>query len=318
MDQLPEYVDGLPNISGSEGLIDEAIGSAGQAPVFWRGGTGDPFAGIDSACAIALHMHQPLIPAGGDDLRSARLISNLQYMQEHPDIGDNHNASVFRWCYKRMGEFIPQLIGEGLQPRVMLEYSGTLAARPATDGRRRRARRAADDHLRSAVSLGGGVARLPVGTCRRSVDARAGLSPARPGVAAPLRRAVRARGAGLACAGSRPPRWRCPTTRTSPTTSCARCSTAATAGCSCRSTPSSSRMAPVCERKHLPHRLACTNSSGETASIVAIVKTQGSDTKLVAQMQPYYEAQGPWPLGAGRAHGAPARDVRSPTGRTAA
>ena len=46
------------------------------------------------------------------------------------------------------------------------------------------------------------------------------------------------------------------------------------------------------ERKHLPHRLVCRSSSGETASIVAIIKTQGSDTKLVAQMQPYYEAKG--------------------------
>src|SRR5208282_2205464 len=41
-----------------------------------------------------------------------------------------------------------------------------------------------------------------------------------------------------------------------------------------------------------PHRLTCTNSHGETASIIAIIKTQGSDTKLVAQMQPYYEAKG--------------------------
>lgn len=44
-------------------------------------------------------------------------------------------------------------------------------------------------------------------------------------------------------------------------------------------------------RPHLPHRLVCTSSSGETASIIAIVKTQGSDTKLVAQMQPCYEAR---------------------------
>jgi hypothetical protein len=42
---------------------------------------------------------------------------------------------------------------------------------------------------------------------------------------------------------------------------------------------------------HLPHRLVCKNSAGESASIVAIVKTQGSDTKLVAQMQPAYEAR---------------------------
>jgi hypothetical protein len=55
------------------------------------------------------------------------------------------------------------------------------------------------------------------------------------------------------------------------------------------------------ERKHLPHRLVCRNSRGEETSIVAIIKTQGSDTKLVAQMQPYYEAKslGRWEL-AGR------------------
>jgi len=45
-------------------------------------------------------------------------------------------------------------------------------------------------------------------------------------------------------------------------------------------------------RPHLPHRLVCRNAAGHTASIVAIVKTQGSDTKLVAQMQPWYEAKG--------------------------
>ena len=34
----------------------------------------------------------------------------------------------------------------------------------------------------------------------------------------------------------------------------------------------------------------CTNSRGNTASIIAVIKTQGSDTKLVGQMQPCYEA----------------------------
>jgi hypothetical protein len=37
--------------------------------------------------------------------------------------------------------------------------------------------------------------------------------------------------------------------------------------------------------------LVVRNSDGESASITAIIKTQGSDTKLVAQMQPYYEAK---------------------------
>jgi len=46
------------------------------------------------------------------------------------------------------------------------------------------------------------------------------------------------------------------------------------------------------QRKHLPHRLICRNARGDEASIIAILKTQGSDTKLVAQMQPYYEAKG--------------------------
>ena len=46
------------------------------------------------------------------------------------------------------------------------------------------------------------------------------------------------------------------------------------------------------QRPHLPRRLVCASSRGEVASITAVVKTQGSDTKLVGQMQPYYEARG--------------------------
>ena len=46
------------------------------------------------------------------------------------------------------------------------------------------------------------------------------------------------------------------------------------------------------ERPYLPHRLVCASSQGDTAEIVAVVKTQGSDTKLVGQLQPYYEAKG--------------------------
>ena len=45
------------------------------------------------------------------------------------------------------------------------------------------------------------------------------------------------------------------------------------------------------QRPHLPRRLVCTSSTGDVASITAVVKTQGSDTKLVGQMQPYYEAK---------------------------
>ena len=125
MHELPEYVDGLPNLCGSEPLIESAIQAGRNQPVF-LGQIPVDIAGIDSAFAVALHMHQPLIPAGGPDLRTAAVVSNLQWMLEHPELGDNHNAAVFRWCYKRMGEFIPRLLAEGSQPRIMLEYSGTL------------------------------------------------------------------------------------------------------------------------------------------------------------------------------------------------
>ncbi|MBM4201656.1 MAG: glycosyl hydrolase family 57, partial [Gammaproteobacteria bacterium] len=121
---LSEYVDGLPNICGSEDVIEGAIGR-GRQWIYKNPGS-PPLERVKSACAVALHMHQPLIPAGGADLPTAELISNLQYMMENQGIGDNHNAPGFHWCYKRMGEIIPQLINEGKEPRVMLEYSGTL------------------------------------------------------------------------------------------------------------------------------------------------------------------------------------------------
>src|SRR6266436_972921 len=125
MNELPEYIDHRLNISGSEPLIASTLRGSRDQKVFLPESRID-FGNIKSAFAIALHMHQPLIPAGGHDLATADIISNLKHMMDNPGIGDNHNASVFHWCYKRMGEFIPQLVDEGRQPRVMLEYSGTL------------------------------------------------------------------------------------------------------------------------------------------------------------------------------------------------
>jgi hypothetical protein len=287
---LPEYVDGLPNLSGSEALIERTMAAARDRPVFLADSR-IPFDRIRSACAIALHMHQPLIPAGGAELRTAALIGNLQYMLEHPGIGDNHNAPVFRHCYARMGEFIPTLLAEGREPRVMLEYSGTLLHGLRTMG--------ADDVIDSLKRItcspdcwhavewlgapwGHAVApSTPVQDFRLHVrawqhhfaaifglDALArvrGFSPSEmalpnhPEVAYEFVRTL------LDCGY----RWLLvqehtveePGTGTTP------------------------------RRPHLPHRLVCRNAAGATASIVAIVKTQGSDTKLVAQMQPWYEAR---------------------------
>src|SRR5579883_821162 len=125
MGDMAELIDGLPNLCGAEGHIAAAIRAGRTDPVFLPQGVSG-FGAIDSAFACALHMHQPLIPAGGPDLRTAGVISNLKYMMDNQHIGDNHNAPVFHWCYKRMGEFIPQLVREGKEPRVMLDYSGTL------------------------------------------------------------------------------------------------------------------------------------------------------------------------------------------------
>src|SRR5882757_10903167 len=121
MNSLPEYVENRPNLCGSEPLIETAIREHRNKPVFLPE-SGIDFRGINSAFAIALHMHQPLIPAGGDDLRTADIVSNLDFMMRHPEIPDAHNAPVFKQCYQRMGDFIPELLCEGLQPRVMLDY----------------------------------------------------------------------------------------------------------------------------------------------------------------------------------------------------
>jgi hypothetical protein len=64
MADLPEYIDGVPNISGSEDLIERTIREASDRPVFLND-SGVDFGRIRSAVAVALHMHQPLIPAGG-------------------------------------------------------------------------------------------------------------------------------------------------------------------------------------------------------------------------------------------------------------
>jgi hypothetical protein len=290
MPAIPEYVDGLPNLSGSEDVIAAALAASKDRPVFLQR-HGIDFGRIRSACAVALHMHQPLTPAGGDDLRTAALIGNLQYMAEHPGLGDNHNAPVFRRCYARMGEFIPQLVAEGLEPRVMLEYSGTLlhglramGADEVIDGLKTIT--CSPDYRHAVEWLGApwghAVApstpvqdfRLHVRAWQHHFGAIFGLEalarvrgfspsemalPNHPDVAYEFVRTLRDCGY----------RWVLVQEHTVEEPG-----TGAALG-----------------RKHLPHRLVCRSSAGETASIVAIVKTQGSDTKLVAQMQPWYEAR---------------------------
>ena len=213
-------------------------------------------------------------------------------MGEHPDIGDNHNAPVFRWCYKRMGEFIPQLVDEGAQPRVMLEYSGTLlyglremGADDVLDALRAIT---VDPRYRDAVEWLGCPWGHAVAPSTPVQDYRLHVRAWQQHFAGDVRAGGAGPGARLLAVGdgaAQPPRRRL---RVRADAEGLRLPLGARPGAHGRA----SRTERRARHLHLPNRLVCTNSRGESASIVALVKTQGSDTKLVAQMQPYYEARG--------------------------
>jgi hypothetical protein len=71
---LVELVDGLPNLCGAEAQVEEVTRT--RQPVFLPE-TNLHLDRLQAVFAVALHMHQPLIPAGGGDLRHADVISNL-------------------------------------------------------------------------------------------------------------------------------------------------------------------------------------------------------------------------------------------------
>nr|CRH04443.1 GH13 : 1,4-alpha-glucan branching enzyme (modular protein) [Candidatus Magnetococcus massalia] len=126
MEFIAENLEGTPNLCGSEPLIARAVES-GQAHARFLDDSDLHMPAMRAASGIILHMHQPMIPAEqGRTLQQAGLISHLKHMYDNPHIGDNHNAPIFHWCYKRMAEFVSQLRHEGRSPRVMLDYSGAL------------------------------------------------------------------------------------------------------------------------------------------------------------------------------------------------
>ena len=290
MIDLSEYIDGLPNIAGHEKEIADAIEATADREVF-RPESRIDFARIKSAAAIALHMHQPLIPAGGPDLRTAKIISNLKYMKDNPGIGDNHNWDVFAWCYKRMGEFIPQLVNEGNEPRVMLEYSGTLL-----HGLRDMGEHHVIDALKT-ITINPAYRR-----CAEWLGCPWGhaVAPSTPVQDFPLH--VRAWQHHFAAIfgiealqrvrGFSPSEMALPN---HPDVAHAYVKTLRDCGFTWVLVQEHTVERPETghgpEQKHLPHRLVTRGSRGETAEIIALIKTQGSDTKLVAQMQPYYEAK---------------------------
>jgi hypothetical protein len=286
MNQLAEYVDGLPNICGTE----DQIAAVTSAPSL-RVTQGIDFGRIKSAFAIALHMHQPLIFAGGD-LSTAEVVSNLKHMMDNPHIGDNHNASVFHWCYKRMGEFIPQLVQEGKQPRVMLDYSGCLLHGLRHMGLHdvfdNLGRITCDPAYRHCVEWLGTAWGHAVAPSTPAQDFRLHVKAWQHHFAAVFGLEALRRVKGFS-----PPEMALPN---HPDVAYEFVKTLKDCGYRWVLVQEHSveRVADgsSLQNRHVPHLLVAQNSHGEIASIVAIIKTQGSDTKLVAQMQPYYEAKG--------------------------
>ncbi|ASC74196.1 uncharacterized protein XM38_051710 [Halomicronema hongdechloris C2206] len=288
---LPDLIEGLPVLWGWEAEIAAATSTDG--PVFLPR-TNLDLSQLSAGFAIALHMHQPTIPAGVQ----GELINNLQYMFEHPYEGDNHNAGPFAYCYARMGDFIPELVEQGCNPRIMLDYSGTLLWGLQQMGRQ--------DILTKLRQITCDRTYQPyvewLGTCWGHA-----VIPSTP--IPDLRLHIRAWQHHFATLfgldalsrvrGFSPPEMHLPN---HPDTLYAFIT--ALQSCGYRwllvqehtiETPDGEPIATP----HLPHHLVAHNSEGATARLPVLIKTQGSDTKLVGQMQPYGEARSlsPQPLG---------------------
>jgi hypothetical protein len=280
----------LPDLCGSEHLV--AAATAGTAPVFLPDSDIN-FARIRSGFAIALHMHQPLIPAGGGgDLQHAAIISNLRHMFEHPEVPDAHNASSFLWCYRRMGELIPQLVAEGKSPRVMLDYSGCLLhglrEMGATDAIDALRPLAVEPAYRRCVEWLGTAWGHAVAPSTPPADFRLHVRAWQHHFAAEFGMDALSRVRGFS-----PPEMALPN---HPDDCYAFVRTLRECGYRWvlvqEHTVEDAADGGRIRRPHAPHRLVARDSLGRSESIVAIIKTQGSDTKLVAQMQPCYEARG--------------------------
>ena len=279
-------ISDLPPICGNEAEIQSAVQE--NRSVFL---TNDNLLleEIRAAFACALHMHQPTIPAGVD----GALICNLQHMFEHQGEGDNHNASVFAWCYSRMGDFIPQLVAEGSNPRIMLDYSGNLLW-----GLQQMQRNDILDNLKKITCdrqyqpyvewLGtmwshAVIPSTPIPDIKLQIQAWQSHFASIFGIDA-LKRVK----------GFSPPEMHLPN---HPDTLYEYIK--ALKECGYRwlmvqehSVERLDGSGLTQNQKYLPNCLMATNSNGESISITALIKTQGSDTKLVAQMQPYHEAKG--------------------------
>lgn len=275
----------LPPICGSEAKMSRLVNN--NDPVYLPI-TNLKLDQIKSGFACALHMHQPIIPAG----ENGALISNLQHMFNNPSDGDNHNATVFAWCYSRMADFIQELVANGCNPRIMLDYSGNLLW-----GLQQMGRNDIIDNLKIIacnpnyyrhVEWLGTMWSHAVAPSTPIPDLKLQIQAWQHHFAAIFGEEALSRVKGFS-----PPEMHLPN---HPDTLYEYVK--ALKECGYRwllvqehtvERPDGSGLHH--EQKYVPNRLVAKNSKGEEISITALIKTQGSDTKLVAQMQPYYEAK---------------------------
>ena len=281
----PFFLEDCPEISGRESEILEQVN---QTSNHWKECSNIKFDQLKAGYACALHMHQPTIPAGNE----GALISHLQHMFNHSGEGDNHNAEPFAQCYKRLANIIPSLIEEGCNPRIMLDYSGNLLWGVKQMGRTDITDAlkflACDAQMQKHVEWLGTFWSHAVAPSTPIPDLKLQITAWQHQFANLFGTAALQRVKGFS-----PPEMHLPN---HPDTLYEFIKALKECGYQCllvqEHTVENLNGSPLChEQKYIPNQLVAKNSDGHVISMVALIKTQGSDTKLVGQMQPFYEAK---------------------------
>jgi len=288
MEALPEKINKLPNFCGHEAMVEKVTRL--NKPTFLDSTT-VKLSQVTSSFGIALHMHQPLIPAGGPNFATADIIGNLQYMMEHQHIKDNHNAPAFARCYSRIADFVKDLLDAGHHPRVMLDYSGNLLY-----GLRQMDRGDILENLKK-VTL-----EEPYTHCIEWLGTMWSHAVAPSTPPPDIKLHVRAWQQHFAAIfgwealsrvkGFSPPEMHLPI---HPDVCYEYIKTLKECGflwLMVQEHTVESMDGKRVRHPHIPHLLVAKNSRGEEVSMISLVKTKGSDSKLVGHMQPYAEAKG--------------------------
>jgi hypothetical protein len=208
----------------------------------------------------------------------------------NPNVGDNHNAPVFAECYARMGDILPELVYQGKNPRVMLDFSGELLFGLRKMGRGdvldRLKRITCDHHLRKYVEWLGTMWGHAVASSTPLPDLVPHMRAWQQTFAAIFGWDALGRVRGFS-----PPEMHLPNHPDAAFTYVKSLKECGYQWLLVQEHTVETLEGTGLQQRHLPHRLVCRNSTGEEVSIIGVIKTQGSDTKLVAQMQPFYEAQ---------------------------